>query len=336
MMKRLLLLGILILTAYLGWRLRPVDSTATTSASPLESSAAAPDPRKLSVQARAPIEMDLPITAPSGTVTAKADCEDERRLLFAQSVDQLVDQLQRGSWALRGECTPAVMGMDPAVCASFAADPQDARRRAECVNFLTMARARLVDALTRDWDHYDSMDLGVLVNKIVAHLTRLRSLKAEEVEEWRQMTEALIRRTPENPEAVKAHIMTYMNEATSDPFGAESPLWDWVDRGLELAPGDASLLELKIFGESRGEGALSRLRNLGRAYPNSGAVHYQTAAYYWRQKDRGATLEELRRALQKEPENQRYQATFQKAQDPKTAFDEKIFMVSLGFRWDDF
>lgn len=330
MIKRLLVLVALGLAIYLGWSLRAKDETTPPTA-PTDRSA-----RKLSVQARAPIEMDLPVAAPSGTVTATPDCEEERRTLFANSVEQLVDLIARDQLRLRPACTPPVVGLDAGACAAFAADPEDETRRAACGSFLMMARGRLVDALTPDWDHYESMELGVLVNKIVAQLTKVGALRPAEVEEWRRMTEALVKRLPDNPEAVKAHLMTYLNEANADPFGAESPLWDWVERGLELAPDDPQLLEMKLLGAARGEDALSRLSAHLKAHPGQAAAHYHLASYHWRQKDRPGTLRELERALQLDPESQRYQETFRKARNPRTPFGAPIFSVSVGFRWEDF
>ncbi|MBX3018801.1 MAG: hypothetical protein KF767_12995 [Bdellovibrionaceae bacterium] len=331
MIKRLLVAVALGFAIYLGWNLRANETPDGRIIQPDMSGA-----RKLSVQAMAPIEMDLPVSATTGTVAATVNCEEERRVLFANSVDQLVDMIARRALTLRSECTPPVIGLDTGTCASFAESPDDETQRQGCQSFLMMARARVMDALTADWDHYDSMEIGVLVNKIVAQLTKQGALKPAEVEEWRKMTEALTRRLPNNPEAIKAHVMTYLNDAGEDPFGPESPLWDWVDRGLELAPTEPQLLEMKLFGEARSEEALSRLSQYAKAHPEQGLPHYHLASYHWRQKDRANTLRELELALQLDPENQRYQETFRKAKNPRTGFDAKIFVVTIGFSWDQF
>lgn len=330
MIQKTLVLIALVFTIYLGWTLRPQKDGVAQKTLP-----SAPT-GKLSVQAMAPIEMDLPVAPPTGSVAATVDCEEERKVLFANSVEQLVDMIARKTLVLRSECTPPVVGLDANTCAAFSESPDDETQRSGCQSFLMMSRARVMDALTADWDHYDSMEIGVLVNKIVAQLTKMGALKPKDVEEWRKMTEALVRRIPNNAEAVKAHVMTYMNDAAEDPFGADSPMWEWVERGLELEPGDAQLVEMKLFGDARGEDALTKLSDYVRAHPQQGIAHYHLASYFWRQKDRAGTLRELQSALQLEPENQRYQETFRQAKNPRTGFDAKIFTVTLGFRWDDF
>lgn len=326
MIKKLLVVAVIALVIYMGLRLAQKSPLPM----PTELIEIATG-EKLSDQAKAPIELDLPLPP---TKIADVDCESERKILFDHSVSQLLQQLQTGSLKLRAACTPGVLGMDVNTCEQAAQSPDDKTQSQACQSFLMMARARLVERLTADWDHYDSMELSVLVNKIFATLTRESSLTPVERTEWREMTEALIRRNPENGEAIKAHLMTFLTDQGEDSMDADSEIWGWVARGLGVAGNDPQLRELALFGELQKDDALTRLKAQIAAHPHEALAHYYLAAYFWRQQDRAGALFELALAVQAEPKNQRFRDSLNLAQNPKTDFGEKIFALQVGFNWD--
>lgn len=336
-MKKILLLLLVLGTLYLG---RVVVLKPVTSAEADQGPLMVNQEQKISQLAVGPIELDLPVNETGALNTREQICVQERQFLFDHSLLQVLEQLQHGSFIFATGCLKPELGLDTGVCHDFAArSPRTrewGRERARCHRYLFVARAQQLARITADWDHYDSMEPSVLVNKILSLMIRAEGLRPGERDEWRRMTEALVRRHPKSLEALKIHLTTFTADLGPDSFGPDSELRGWIDQGLRLDPHDAQLIELYLDSEQWSEDAEERLQDFVRLHPESANGHYHLAAVYWQKKNRVDCLLSLREAVARDPRNPRFRKTLNLARNSRIPLTRKIFTVQIGFSFDPF
>lgn len=340
-MKKLLIFGLLFLAGFLFWRMLNQKSEEAFGPDPGQGIAAQArtlNSRKLSEVAAEPLELDLPLPE-----TRSLSCEAEQRAFMDHSVEQLIEQIRQGTFPpvllahipeSQDPCFPPVAGTHFQSCLRMREQAGNARALADCRIYLTFARALQVAALTTDWDHYDSMNLGVLVNQILAKILRSQEITPTERQQWRKMTEALMERQPESLEALKAHLMSFITDPELKALEPDGEVSAWLEKGLELSPHDPQLLELQLFVDSQQADGRNRLQTRLEQEPDSALGYYYLASQDWRAGDRSTSIRNLRRAIELDPSQKRFKESLRKARNPRTSFEENIFVLQLGVSFD--
>lgn len=151
-------------------------------------------------------------------------------------------------------------------------------------------------------------------------------------EETKEALVELKKRYGDSPALSKAEVVTElaMSAPKVGPTKAITGISDLLDHAIKLNPEDSDLLELEMMRAFEDQDRDQFIKDLGRfnrENMGSGLGHYMLARVSWRGENRALTIEELEKAMTREPEVERYKKTYELAKTSE--FGERIFTYHM-------
>lgn len=271
-----------------------------------------------------------------------SSCLPEQKILVRGSISQFVDQLKTKKLVLNPTCWLPLAGLGVDPCLKIADPKTQSWAPAGCRRYLISARARLVDDFSAGQTDYKTMELPVLVAKImnvIAQLPTEEGLSASKRSDWKMMTEALAERQPDSLEAKKAQIMSYIHLLPAEKLKAEKDLPAIALKALQLAPRDPDVNELYLFLLGQDPKTTEQIFSYADSHSDIPVAQYYAAWEYWKKKDLKSAEAKLRTASQLQPINRRFSQALRSLETVIASGGKQeiqLFRQQLFFSFDQF
>lgn len=266
-------------------------------------------------------------------------CQEAFKALGAVSLDQALTEIGKWHSADVDACFHKRYSLSEtsyaslAACHQFRQSSTNEPAKLQCERALLAYRAMLLAEIFESRVNYSSMELELLANKLMALVVRSGKLTERQIENWREMADAWIQRSPGNPQAYKTYLASYFSR-NFDPRSIRegTEFYDVLTRGLKVAPMDVELLELKLLGDGFSSNAFEKVSDFVERYSDMAIGYYHLAAQFWRDNRESMAEEALKEALRIEPDNPRFKQALDVVRTT-AGKNKKPFQIQLGVRF---
>jgi len=220
----------------------------------------------------------------------------------------------------------------------FGSDSLKTRKIEEmCMSYLMFYRAIVIDHVTGDTKDPFDYDSSVLLNKIVAK-TVLSAKSKESVKRAMALSDALIEKEPYLYAGYKSKAVLLILDKVMNNNDIPGEVFDGVIDNIEaLDPQDPQMFEVlfsKYMFSKQYDSILFLADDMEKNEPKNGLGNYFSALYFWKNGKRDDTVSQLKKAVAKEPESERFKTALEKV---KTApiKQKGIFSAQFGFNLTD-
>ena len=211
----------------------------------------------------------------------------------------------------------------------------------ECLNALYMLRAGISTWNTRDLKLAEITDLQLLSDRLMFSFTKMFS-ETPDPTDLALVAERMLALDPKIYGATKGLLIAKaLDGMFVKPRRGDDAYWEgfqkWVERARDLNSSDPELDDFEFMARTRGYNPADVKReaeNAIRQNPNSAVHHNLLGHSSWKLGDRAAASAALKRAIELDPANKEYRATWTAIHIPNAGLDAYRINVKFGVRAD--
>lgn len=276
-------------------------------------------------------KIDTPLTDSKTYNAAKVECQKTYDFFLNNDLDTLMVQLR----SLNDTDEQCLKKLIPDLTNLETCKTLDltAEQKNQCSLSLLKARTKLIDQMYQDFTNFMGMDLKILSARLFSRFMDMLQgkLSPKEVDELKQMSQALMDRVPGKVEPVKMRVITEI--MGGDGIMTSPVLDDLVRRGLEIDGSNKELTEVLLFREAQKPAGEAFISEFARRNPNSAISYYWLASVTWKNLNKPLTIQHLQTAIHLDSSEQRFHDTLAKVQTHAPGTKD-LFSVNVGAKLD--